>query len=187
LPSISDACVVVREVGSTPTLVAYIVGGELDRDTTRALLSSTMPDYMIPSIFVTLPELPRTISGKIDRKGLPEPQPQVRTRSVTPPRTPLEQAIAAIWRDILDVDVVSVDDDFLALGGHSLKATRVASRIVRDLHLNVTVTDVFRHPTVAALAEVAASRTTPAADAVRSATDADAIAPLTAAERELLG
>jgi iturin family lipopeptide synthetase A len=186
---IQDASVIVRTVGNAATLVAYVVTTEaaLDRDTLRAHLSAIVPDYMIPAIYMPIAALPRTSSGKIDRKALPDPQPALRTTTMTPPRTPLEQAIASIWREVLDLDVIGVDDDFLSLGGHSLKATRVASRIARDLGLNVSVTDVFRHPTIAALAEAAQRRPSTAAGSLRTLTDADAIAPLTAAERELLG
>lgn len=187
-PGVREAAVVVRDVAGQPSLVAYVAGDlqTVDRERMRAYLSATLPDHMIPSFYVRVDALPRTSSGKVDRKSLPDPQPAVRTSSVTLPRTPIEESIAAIWRDVLDIDAVSVDDDFLALGGHSLKATRVASRMIRDLGLNVTVTDVFRHPTIAALAEAAVRRSTPI-EGLRAATDADSIAPMTAAERELLG
>ena len=150
-------------------------------------LSTVLPDYMIPSVVMTVAAMPRTSSGKIDRRALPDPEPAARSAATVAPRNETEAAIAAIWREVLDIEVVGIHDDFLALGGHSLKATRVASRIVRDLGMNITITDVFRHPTIAALAEAAQQRAPHANAAIRTVTDADAITPMTAAERELLG
>jgi len=169
--------------------VAYIAGESvaIEREAVRAYLSAMLPDYMIPTIVVALPALPRTSSGKIDRRALPEPDPVVRPAAIVAPRNATEEAIAAIWCEVLEMAVVGIHDDFLALGGHSLKATRVASRMARDLGLHVSLTDVFRHPTIAELAAAAHQRGRQAPAGIGAATETDAIAPLTAAERELLG
>ena len=189
-PDVREAAVTARSIaGREPVLVAYIAGESvaIEREAVRAYLSAMLPDYMIPTIVVALPALPRTSSGKIDRRALPEPDPVVRPAAIVAPRNATEEAIAAIWCEVLEMAVVGIHDDFLALGGHSLKATRVASRMARDLGLHVSLTDVFRHPTIAELAAAAHQRGRQAPAGIGAATETDAIAPLTAAERELLG
>ncbi|WP_326949873.1 amino acid adenylation domain-containing protein [Amycolatopsis sp. NBC_01307] len=149
---VRDAVVLVRE--DTPgdkRLVGYVVG-DADAGTLRTALKLTLPDYMVPPSFVTLDELPLTPNGKLDRKALPAPvaSRDASTELVTP-STPLEILLADIWRDVLKVDELGVDDDFFDLGGHSMLATQVVARIAKAGH-QAGVMDLFQHRTIRELA-----------------------------------
>jgi acyl carrier protein len=108
---------------------------------------------MVPSAFVGLDELPRTPSGKIDRLALPEPDAaaSARTEDFVAPRTPMEEKVAAIWADVLNVKRVGVHDDFFALGGHSLLATQIVAQIRTDLAVDLPLHSLFTSPTVESL------------------------------------
>jgi iturin family lipopeptide synthetase A len=190
--AVREAVVVGKPAGGDVILAAYVTarpGAVLDADQLRAHASALLPDYMIPASFVSLSEFPRTSSGKIDRRSLPEPvlREHRDAAAAVAPRTASESAIAAIWCDVLGLTTVGVHDDFLRLGGHSLKAARVVARMHRELSLNVALVDLFRHPTIAELAALAGTRGPAAVDEIRPVDDVDAIAPLTADELELLG
>ncbi|GAB3830810.1 hypothetical protein GCM10027610_019830 [Dactylosporangium cerinum] len=119
----------------------------------RAALRTRLPDYMVPSGIVVLPELPLTPNGKLDRRALPAPV--IRRDAATElvePRTPTERLIADVWRDLLTVETLGIDDDFFDLGGHSLIATQVVARLRTATAGGVSVLDVFQHRTVRALA-----------------------------------
>ncbi|GGP09343.1 amino acid adenylation domain-containing protein [Nonomuraea glycinis] len=176
LPAVRDAAVIVREDRpGDPRLVAYITPADADREEdldevldhagVRAELKRTLPDYMVPSGYVTLAALPLGPSGKLDRRTLPAP---VAGRDagieLVAPGTPTELALAAIWGELLGVEVIGVDDDFFDLGGHSLLATQVVARLRRQTGGAVSVMDVFKHPTIrelAALADTPADRRGP--------------------------
>ncbi|MGI8807424.1 MAG: amino acid adenylation domain-containing protein [Acidimicrobiales bacterium] len=132
----------------------------------RAALRSSLPEYMVPSAFVALEAMPLTANGKVDRQALPAPATR-RLRSeapVAPPRTPTEEALVAIWAEILGVDEVGVDESFFDLGGHSLLAVRTVSRVRDAFGVEVPLRVMFDAPTVAGLArEVDGSREAPAA------------------------
>jgi amino acid adenylation domain-containing protein len=168
-------------------LVAYVVAAEpsLDPLELRRLLAASLPDALVPARVVLLPALPRTSSGKIDRNGLPEPGPMARPAG-EPPRDALEAEIAAIWADVLGVPAVGIHDDFLELGGHSLRASRVAARIRRQLGVEVALVDVFQNATVAGLAAVARARPRVAVDAIRPMEAPSPLAPATEAELAML-
>ncbi|MDI5962224.1 non-ribosomal peptide synthetase [Streptantibioticus silvisoli] len=162
-PAVAAATVVVRE--DTPgdkRLAAYLVPAPGAAPTTadlRARLARDLPAYMLPARYVTLDRLPLTANGKVDRKALPVPdgrRPDLEA-AYTAPRTPVEQAITAVWSDILGIEPVGVHDDFLALGGHSLLATRVASRLRADLGVEIPVRALFGASTPAALAAAVAT------------------------------
>src|SRR5262249_50708223 len=115
-----------------------------------------LPDYMVPSVVVSLPALPRLSNGKLDRAGLPAPdasRPQLRT-AFRAPRTPLEQTIAGIWRDVLGLDQVGLDDNFFDGGGQSLLAMRVWGKLreAEPAAAEIAIVDLFAFPTIAALA-----------------------------------
>jgi len=119
-----------------------------------------LPDYMIPSAFVVLEQLPLTPSGKIDRRQLPAPddaRPELGETYVAP-RTPLEQEMARIWEQVLKVKGVGIYDNFFALGGHSLLATQVISRVNESLQIELPLRMMFEQPTIAGLALVVAQR-----------------------------
>jgi amino acid adenylation domain-containing protein len=138
-------------------LVAYIVtlqGAPLSASELRNFAQATLPDYMVPSVFLTVESLPLTASGKIDYRGLPKPdqsRPELEARFVSP-RNPVEEVLAAIWGDILGVVGVGINDHFFDLGGHSLLATQVVSRVRKVFGVEVPLRDLFERPSVAALA-----------------------------------
>ena len=124
----------------------------------RGHLKRLLPEYMIPSTFLVVGDLPRTTSGKVDRAGLPAPE---RDRSgvdapYLAPRTPTEEVIAGIWRDVLGVSRLGVEDDFFELGGHSLTATQVLSRVREIFEIELPLRTIFESPTPAAFAEALA-------------------------------
>ncbi|HWM07580.1 MAG TPA: amino acid adenylation domain-containing protein [Actinophytocola sp.] len=153
-PEVRSAVVVGH--GADPALVAYLVPEAAAPEVAelRAHLLALLPENLVPSVFVALPEIPTTASGKVDRRALPDPAPN---RLATPtmrtaPRTPAEHAIARIWADLLGHDEIGVHDDFFALGGNSLLATRVAFRLRDDLGADVPLAEVFAARTVEGLA-----------------------------------
>ncbi len=161
LPAIRDAVVVARaEPSGERRLVAYVVpgdGGTPGGAELREALLARLPEFMVPQIFVVLDALPLTPNGKVDRRALPAPEGarDLSSRYVAP-RNPTEETIAAIWGEVLGVERVGVEDAFHELGGHSLVATRVVSRIREALGVELPLRAVFEHPTVAGLAAVLA-------------------------------
>jgi amino acid adenylation domain-containing protein len=156
-PLIKEAAVVVREEPSAiKTLVAYLTlrGNERInvaelRDHAKALL----PEHMIPSAFVVLEKFPLTPNGKLDRRNLPAPDMGAcAVREYEPPQGAVEEQLAAVWRDLLKVDPVGRDDDFFALGGHSLLLVRMTA-MLRLAGLPANASCVFQHPSLAGMAE----------------------------------
>ncbi len=126
----------------------------------RHLLEEQLPEFMMPSAFIMLDALPLTPSGKVDRKALPRPdqaQPQRETAFVAP-RTPLEEDLVNIWRDLLGIEQIGIHDNFFELGGHSLLLTRLASRIHRTFGVEVPLRVLFNTPTVVDMATAIAAR-----------------------------
>ncbi|WP_343857516.1 amino acid adenylation domain-containing protein, partial [Fulvivirga kasyanovii] len=119
-------------------------------------LSACLPKYMVPTTFVFLDNLPKTSSGKIDRKALPHPDfSNVSTGSdYVAPETELQRNLVEIWKEILLREKIGITDNFFDLGGHSLKATRVVSQVYKQLGLQVSLREVFLHPTVGELSKV---------------------------------
>jgi len=157
--SVAGALVVVRE--DTPgdrRLVAYVAGGAEPGDL-RAHLRATLPAHMVPSAFVRLETLPMTATGKVDPKTLPAPDYQPAAERHVAPRTPVEEALAAIWGEVLGLPRVGVHDNFFEIGGHSLLAMRIVSRIQETLDDGIGVSALFTTPTIDTLARVIASRT----------------------------
>ena len=154
---VREAVVITREeTGGGKRLVAYVVGEaghELSGGSLRAALHGRLPDYMVPAAFVVLGELPLTANGKLDRAALPEPdqtRPELGEAYVAP-RTPLEEALCAIWSEVLSLERVGVFDNFFDLGGHSLLATGIISRLRSVFQLEMSMRRIFEAPTVAAL------------------------------------
>ncbi|MFE2442996.1 amino acid adenylation domain-containing protein [Streptomyces sp. NPDC059426] len=155
---VADCAVVARDDrGGERRLVAYVVpqapGEALDPGLLRKKLGESLPDYMLPAAFVTLPALPLTPSGKLDARALPEPE-VAGGAAGRDARTPGEQVLAGLFAEVLGVPRVGVDDNFFALGGHSLAATRLAGRARSVLGVELAVHEVFDRPTVATLAEL---------------------------------
>ncbi|MDB4950669.1 MAG: tycC1, partial [Gemmatimonadetes bacterium] len=150
---VDDCAVVARDdAGGEKRLVAYVVGGA-GPDALRAHLRAGLPEYMQPGAIVHLDRLPLTPHGKLDRRALPAPEPAPADEAYAAPRTEVEAALAAIWEEVLRRDRVGVHDDFFALGGHSLMAMRVVSRVGQALGVELPMRALFEHPTVAGLAE----------------------------------
>ncbi|WP_406004530.1 amino acid adenylation domain-containing protein [Streptomyces sp. NBC_00987] len=156
-PHIHTTTVTTRE--DTPgnkQLVAYIVATPDNTPTTHQLrthLQRQLPDYMVPSTYVTLDQLPLTPNGKVDTKALPAPdhhRPELAT-TYTAPRNSTEEIITGVWSDVLGIDTIGIHDNFFELGGQSISSVRVVSRL-RDAGLGVALQQFVRHPTVAQLA-----------------------------------
>ncbi|HEY0735280.1 MAG TPA: amino acid adenylation domain-containing protein, partial [Herpetosiphonaceae bacterium] len=120
----------------------------------RTFLKQALPEYMLPSAFVFLPELPRTTSGKIDRRALPAPDrtQHIRDAALVAPRTPAEELVASVWSAVLGVREIGAFDHFFALGGHSLLATQAVARLRKAFDLPIPLRFIFEAPVVADLA-----------------------------------
>ncbi|HKQ09015.1 MAG TPA: condensation domain-containing protein, partial [Blastocatellia bacterium] len=152
----ASAVVVRDEAVSGPQVVCYVVGedgAEVSGKQLREGLSRRLPEYMVPTVFVMLGELPLTANGKLDRKALPAPmaEPQSSTEAGAP-QTVNEELVAGIFSEVLGQREVSVEANFFELGGHSLLATQVVSRVREVLGVEVPLRVVFEEPTVRGLA-----------------------------------
>ncbi|MFC3890928.1 amino acid adenylation domain-containing protein [Lentzea rhizosphaerae] len=150
-PDVVQAAVIVREDSpGEKRLVAYVVPGDLDPQALRSHVSAAVPNYMVPSAFVGMGSLPLTPNGKLDRRALPAPEESGRSGG-RGPRTAREEVLCALFAEVLGVDEVSIDDDFFMLGGHSVLATRLISRIRSVLGVELEIRDIFEAPDVASL------------------------------------
>ncbi|MCD0451542.1 amino acid adenylation domain-containing protein [Actinocorallia sp. API 0066] len=158
------------------------MGVGVDLGEVRAFLAAGLPEHMVPAAFVVLDALPLTPSGKLDRAALPAP---VFSASVSrAPRTAQEEILVGIFATLLALPSVGVDDDFFALGGDSLIAARLVARARAALGVELTVRDLFEHPTVAAFAEAASRRTAAERPPLRRI-DHPALSPLSYAQTRL--
>jgi len=155
-PGVERAAVVAsaEQPAGGPRLVAYVVPRAglpaPEPETLRRLLRERLPEPMVPSAFVALAALPLTANGKLDRRALPPPADE--ERAWRPPRTAVEERLAAIWAEVLGRERVGVDDNFFALGGHSLLATQVVARVRQVLGRDLELRHLFAEPTLAHLA-----------------------------------
>jgi amino acid adenylation domain-containing protein len=155
LPEVLDAAVVAR----TQALAGYVVpreGARLDAAALRERLAERLPAYLVPSTLTVLDVLPLTPSGKLDRRALPEPafvSAPGEGAPFVPLATPEEEAIAAVWSEVLEIGRVGATDGFFSLGGHSLRAVRIINRIHEELGVRLPVSALFDTPTVRGLAE----------------------------------
>ncbi len=146
--AVKEAVVVAREdqLGDK-RLVAYLVEqqpGTVQIDDINAQLSHALPDYMRPSAFAVLEEMPLSSNGKLDRKKLPAPNiDEQLSKQYIAPRTETEMLLAEIWQDVLGVERVGIEDDFFELGGHSLLATQLASRVAKKFGIDMPLNTVF--------------------------------------------
>ncbi|MET0395681.1 MAG: amino acid adenylation domain-containing protein, partial [Longimicrobiaceae bacterium] len=154
---VKEAVVLLREdVPGQPRLVAYVTGkegAELSVAELRAHAGEQLPEYMVPWAIVVLERLPVTINGKIDRRALPAPE-RPRDAEHVAPRTPAEEVLAGIWAEVLGTERVGLEESFFELGGDSILSIQVVSR-ARQRGLKLTPRQLFEHPTVARLAQVA--------------------------------
>ncbi|MFL5663118.1 MAG: non-ribosomal peptide synthetase, partial [Ktedonobacteraceae bacterium] len=159
-PAVRQAVVIAREdVPGDKHLVAYVVLHEKRAVTVVDLqshMTKQLPNYMVPSAFVLLESFPMTPNGKIDRRSLPTPQhtrPELQKAFVAP-RTSIEEVLAGIWSQILRIEQIGVHDDFIALGGDSLMAMQVISRLRRTLQIELTLARFFEARTLAELSKI---------------------------------
>lgn len=154
---VREAVVIAREdVPGDVRLVAYVVardGRGVDEHRLRERCRAVLPDWMVPSVLVPLPDLPRTPNRKVDRRALPAPHAATASLAAfVAPTSSLEQTISAVWAEVLRVEKVGMRDNFFDLGGHSLLAVQVHAKLRTILQKNLSITDLFRFPTVASLA-----------------------------------
>ena len=142
--------------GRLPGAPAGAVGGEPPGRRTRSggFVAERLPEFMVPALYVPVAALPKTASGKVDRRALPEPEALHAGGGAVyvAPRTPTEELLAGLWCELLGLDRVGVRDDFFALGGHSLLVGRLAARLRSTLGVELPLLEIFEHPTVAELA-----------------------------------
>jgi amino acid adenylation domain-containing protein len=179
-PAVREAIVLAREdAPGEKRLVAYMVlqeGQSPSNTELRNALKEQLPDYMIPSQFISLEALPLTPNGKVDRRALPAPDRQRPSmeRAFVAPRTPSEGMLASVWAEVLGVEQVGIHDNFFALGGDSIRSIKVLAK-AKERGLNFTLQQLFQHQTVA---ELAASLYTESRDQVRQRTQPfDLVAP----------
>ncbi|MEU2251512.1 amino acid adenylation domain-containing protein, partial [Streptomyces sp. NPDC019224] len=185
-PGIAQVAVLARQDRADDTrLAAYLVpaAGAAPRPADlRAHLRERLPEYMVPSAFVTLDALPLTVNGKLDHRALPAPDltPTAASRA---PRTPREQILCELFAEVLGVPSAGVEDGFFDLGGHSLLATRLAARIRATLGVEMPLRTLFEAPTPAGLA--AALAAAGPAQAALARRERPAVVPLSFAQRRL--
>ncbi|MCP4219702.1 MAG: amino acid adenylation domain-containing protein, partial [bacterium] len=156
---IKQAVVITRDAHTgidEKILCAYIVSKKpFDISQLRKYLLEELPDYMVPSFFIHMDHIPLTDNGKVDRKKLPAPNPGTATDSYSPPETSIQHQLAAIWAKILGMEkhTVGIDSDFFAMGGHSLSATTLASRIHKDFNIAIPLLHIFTFPTIREIAQ----------------------------------
>jgi len=150
-PDIEQSLVTLRpQANNEPQLVAYCkVWADVDwlkAQPIRQSISKQLPTYMLPTAYVLLADFPLTPNGKIDRKALPEPQPNTSTTDSLPPQTPTEQLLANIWAETLNLSTVSTTDNFFEIGGHSLLAARIVARVKPIFGVSVSLRSLFENP-----------------------------------------
>jgi acyl-CoA synthetase (AMP-forming)/AMP-acid ligase II/acyl carrier protein len=179
-PRVRETVVMARaDAGGENRLIAWYTGDEtVEAAELRAHLSERLPDYMVPAAFVRMERFPLTPSVKLDRKALPDPEGDAyAAREYEAPADETEEALAGIWAEVLRVDRVGRRDDFFALGGHSLSAVRVVSRVRQELGVDVALRELFARPVLKDFAQEIL-------DAQLAQFDPEALAQLVALARE---
>jgi amino acid adenylation domain-containing protein len=143
--AVQESAVVVSGTGADARLFAYVVAEVVNGNDLRSYLKQRLPEYMVPSAFLVLDEMPLTASGKVDRRRLPAPDgnQSERGESYVVPSTAAEELVAGIWAEVLDLERVGVNDNFFDLGGHSLLATQVTTRVRESLKVDVPLRALF--------------------------------------------
>jgi amino acid adenylation domain-containing protein len=166
-PDIQQAVVVPHlDASGEQRLTAYLVsrdGVSIDPSALREALSGKLPGYMVPSALVRVNELPLTPNKKVDRKALAARPFEVPVSSVyVPPRTIAEQKVAAIWQELLGTERIGVADNFFDLGGYSLLVVQLQSRLLKQFQRQLSLVELFQHPTVASQASLVVMSQSPA-------------------------
>ncbi|WP_153186893.1 phosphopantetheine-binding protein, partial [Pseudomonas aeruginosa] len=158
-PAVREAVVVAQPGAVGQQLVGYVVAqapavadspeAQAEcRAQLKTALRERLPEYMVPSHLLFLARMPLTPNGKLDRKGLPQPDASLLQQVYVAPRSDLEQQVAGIWAEVLQLQQVGLDDNFFELGGHSLLATQVIGRLRERLHLEVPIKSMFTAETL---------------------------------------
>lgn len=161
MPAVNQCVVVAKpDANGIKRLIAYVVAEQtFDKEAIADYLKSQVPDYMIPSLFVEMTEIPVTANGKADKRQLPAPDATaLLEQSYTAPRNEIEHQLVEVWGKLLHIDQVGIYDNFFELGGHSLLATRVVSAIRTGLETELSLKELFTYPTIAKLANLIATR-----------------------------
>jgi amino acid adenylation domain-containing protein/non-ribosomal peptide synthase protein (TIGR01720 family) len=164
-PGIKEAVVITYTTGEQDQLAAFIVvadkkqpSGVMPAENWREYLSNILPAYMIPHIFIKLEKLPLTATGKTDRNTLAtlaaDSKQEATRHSYVPPGNKTEERLARIWEDVLGVERIGINENFFLLGGHSLSAAQVVSKLYKELSVEIKLRDIFEAPTVAGLAQI---------------------------------
>ncbi|PCN46334.1 hypothetical protein B9C88_02170 [Brevibacillus laterosporus] len=162
MEEVQEAVVIAREDhAGLQHLCAYIVSEkQLMISELKSRLAHQLPSYMVPSYFIQVDKITHTPNGKLDRKSLPAPEDgTIQTGAeYVPPRTWMESKLVQIWQEVLGLSMIGVKDHFFDIGGHSLRATHLVSRIYKELNQNLPLRDVFQNPTIEQMAEVLIGR-----------------------------
>ncbi|MBD1372688.1 amino acid adenylation domain-containing protein [Hazenella sp. IB182357] len=157
---VRSALVLVKEdIQNEKYLCAYVVlDGEVTSNDLHNWLLRKLPVYMVPSTFVMVDDFPLTLNGKVDHRALPEPNGDKSTLqekdAYCAPRSPLEHEIVELWKEVLQIEHIGVFDNFFALGGHSLKAITLTNKLTQKMGVNIPLSALFKHPTVADLSHM---------------------------------
>ncbi|WP_075342809.1 non-ribosomal peptide synthetase [Tenacibaculum agarivorans] len=155
IESIENCCVLARpDIRGNKELVGYVVvEGVFDKEAIQTKLNKSLPEYMVPTLWVELEEMPLTANGKLDKKLLPEPDiSSLSTEAYVAPRNHVESTLATIWQNLLGIERVGIHDNFFELGGHSLLIVQLIS-FLRKNDLHIAVKDIFLNPTIAGMVE----------------------------------
>jgi tyrocidine synthetase-3 len=146
---VKEVVVTAPTINQQTMLCAYVIADEqhVDTDKLKAFLAATMPNFMVPSIFMQLPSMPLSASGKVDRKALPKPELNDFAKKVAP-EVESEGQLLQVWREVLGFEDFGVTDDFFLLGGHSIKLFALAARIQNQFGLSIALKDLFRMTTI---------------------------------------
>ncbi len=157
---IHQTLVIAHGEASRKQLIAYFTVDdscnpvmEIDLNSLKDILSEQLPDYMIPTVFIQLDKMPLNRNGKIDRKSLPEPSESELRGNIefVPPETQLQKQLAEIWKEVLDIEKIGINDNFFQLGGNSLTATQVTAKFSQKMDMVITLNTLFEKPTIAEL------------------------------------
>ena len=192
-PDVLQAVVIVREDNpGNKYLAAYLVpkleaAAPPKSSELRSFLLAKLPDYMVPGAFVFLETMPLTPNGKIDRRVLPAPDSSLREQEdkFVAPSTPTEEILAAIWAEVLGLQLVGINDNFFDLGGHSLLATQIISRIREAFSIELPLRHLFEAPTIASLGQaIETARNAGSQQQSSSGMTLDTLPPLVPAARD---
>ncbi|QQP77975.1 amino acid adenylation domain-containing protein [Bacillus sp. TK-2] len=188
---VKEAVVIAREDNNNHQyLCAYFTSetskGETRVQEIRKFLTKELPEYMIPAFFVQLDKLPLTTNGKVDRKALPSPDGSSVAGVVEyeAPRNTVEEKLVSIWQDILDIENIGIQHNFFEIGGHSLKATTMVSRIHKELMVEIPLGQIFQVPTIKEIGEFINSTKESVYASIKKVEEQDYY-PLSSAQRRL--